>query len=84
MTNERINRRIERLLDQLEEAADIEDWETVQRLSRQVVALDRENAGAAAFLEMAGDMRGRRWTPDEPVSPALFIYHSQNRPNVFV
>ena len=34
MTNERINRRIERLLDQLEEAADIEDWETVQRLSR--------------------------------------------------
>ena len=60
MTTERINRRIERLLDQLEEAADIEDWETVQRLSRQVVALDRENADAAAFLEMAGDMRGRR------------------------
>ena len=60
MTAERINRRIERLLDQLEEAADIEDWETVQRLSRQLVALDRENADAAAFLEMAGDMRGRR------------------------
>ena len=60
MTNERINRRIERLLDQLEEAADIEDWETVQRLSRQVVALDRGNADAAAFLNMAGDMRGRR------------------------
>ena len=60
MTPERIKRRIERLLDQLEEAADIEDWETVQRLSRQVVALDRENADAAAFLEMAGDMRGRR------------------------
>jgi uncharacterized protein YpiB (UPF0302 family) len=60
MTTERINRRIERLLDQLEEAADIEDWETVQRLSRQVVAIDRENADAAAFLEMAGDMRGRR------------------------
>ena len=60
MTAERIKRRIERLLDQIEEAADIEDWETVQRLSRQVVALDRENADAAAFLEMAGDMRGRR------------------------
>ena len=60
MTTERIKRRIERLLDQLEEAADIEDWETVQRLSRQLVALDRENADAAAFLEMAGDMRGRR------------------------
>ena len=60
MTTERINRRIERLLDQLGEAADIEDWETAPRLSRQVVAIDRENADAAAFLEMAGDMRGRR------------------------
>ena len=84
MTTERIKRRIERLLDQLEEAADIEDWETVQRPSRQVVALDRENADAVAFLEMAGDMRGRRWAPEEPVSPALFIDYSQNRPNVFV
>ena len=84
MTTERIKRRIERLLDQLEEAADIEDWETVQRPSRQVVALDRENADAVAFLEMAGDMRGRRWAPDEPVSLALFIDYSQNRPNVFV
>ena len=60
MTTERIKRRIERLLDQIEEAADIEDWETVQRLSRQVVALDREHADAVALLEMAGDMRGRR------------------------
>ena len=60
MTTERINRRNERLLDQLEEAADIEDWETVQRLSRQVVALDRENADAAAFLKMVSDMSGRR------------------------
>ena len=84
MTTERIKRRIERLLDQLEEAADIEDWETVQRPSRQVVAFDRENADAVAFLEMAGDMRGRRWAPEEPVSPALFIDYSQNRPNVFV
>ena len=84
MTTERIKRRIERLLDQLEEAADIEDWETVQRPSRQVVALDRENADAVAFLEMAGDMRGRRWAPEEPVSPAIFIDYSQNRPNVFV
>ena len=49
-----------------------------------MVALDRENADAVAFLEMAGDMRGRRWAPDEPVSLALFIDYSQNRPNVFV
>ena len=49
-----------------------------------MVAFDRENADAVAFLEMAGDMRGRRWAPDEPVSPAISIDYSQNRPNVFV
>ena len=40
MATERIQRRIDRLLDQVEEAADQEDWEAVRRLSRQVLALD--------------------------------------------
>ncbi|MFP6565664.1 MAG: serine/threonine-protein kinase [Dehalococcoidia bacterium] len=71
MTTERVKRRIERLLDQVEEAADIENWEAVQRLSRQVVALDRENADAVAFLEMAGDMLGSSTPqPAAPTSPS--------------
>ncbi len=45
MATERIQRRIDRLLDQVEEAADQEDWEAVQRLSRQVLTLDPDNAG---------------------------------------
>ena len=41
MATERIQRRIERLLDQVEEAADQEGWDVVRRLSRQVLELHR-------------------------------------------
>ena len=54
MATERIQRRIERLLDQVEEAADQGDWETVRSLAQQVLALDPENADAPAF-QAAGD-----------------------------
>ena len=53
MTTERIKRRIERLLDQVEEAADAEDWETVQRLSLQVLDMDEDNVDAQTFAKMA-------------------------------
>ena len=43
MTTDRIKRRIERLLDQVEGAADAEDWRTVQRLSLQVLDMDEDN-----------------------------------------
>ena len=49
MATERIQRRIDRLLDQVEEAADREDWEAVQRLSRQVIVPDSDNADARTF-----------------------------------
>ena len=38
MATERIQRRIESFLGQVEEAADQEDWEAVRRRSRQVLA----------------------------------------------
>ena len=53
MTIERIKRRIERLLDQVEQAADSKNWQEVHDLSRETLALDRGNADAVAFLEMA-------------------------------
>ncbi len=58
MTTERIKRRIERLLDQVEEAADAEDWETVQRLSLQVLDMDEGNVDAQTFSRMAERSRG--------------------------
>ncbi len=81
MATERIQRRIDRLLDQVEEAADQEDWEAVRRLSRQVLVLDSDNADARTFSNAAeqslGDShaesvatgRTRLATPDLPAAP---------------
>ena len=49
MATERIQRRKDRLLDHVEEAADQEDWEAVRMLSRQVLMLDPDNADAITF-----------------------------------
>jgi len=54
MTSERVQRRIERQLDQAEEAADEFDWARVEAISRSVLAVDAENADAMAFMAMAG------------------------------
>ena len=53
MPSERIQRRIDRLLDQIEEAADQEDWETTLRLSEQVLDLDPDSDDAQTFLRFA-------------------------------
>ena len=70
MTTERIKRRIERLLDQVEEAADAEDWETVQRLSLQVLDMDEGNVDAQTFSRMAERSRGGAPPPAAPTAPA--------------
>ena len=53
MATERIRQRIERLLDQIEEFADQEDWDSVSRISSQVLDLDESNEDAITFLRMA-------------------------------
>jgi class 3 adenylate cyclase len=53
MPSERIQRRIDRLLDEAEAAADQDDWHEVRRLSDQVLRLDHENEDARTFLEAA-------------------------------
>ena len=70
MTTERIKRRIERLLDQVEEAADAEDWETVQRLSLQVLDMDEGNVDAQTFSRMAERSLGVAPPPAAPTAPA--------------
>jgi regulator of sirC expression with transglutaminase-like and TPR domain len=50
---ERIQRRIDRLLDQIEAAADQEDWETTLRLSEQVLDLDPDDEDAQTFVRLA-------------------------------
>ncbi|MFP6567611.1 MAG: hypothetical protein VB961_10025, partial [Dehalococcoidia bacterium] len=70
MTTERIKRRIERLLDQVEQAADAEDWETVQRLSLQALDMDEGNVDAQTFSRMAERSLGVAPPPAAPTAPA--------------
>ena len=46
MASDRFQRRIDRLLDQVEEAADQRDWERVRQLAEDVLTADPGNAYA--------------------------------------
>ena len=53
MASDRIQRRIERLFDQIEQEADQQNWQLVRDLSDEVLRLDPDNGGALAFLSAA-------------------------------
>ena len=53
MASDRIQRRIERLLDQVEEAADNQDWDKERTLAEEVLSLDPDNIDAQTFLTAA-------------------------------
>ena len=53
MPSERVQRRIDRLLDQAEEAVDALDWQRVREVSESVLVVDSENEDADSFLAMA-------------------------------
>ena len=53
MASERMQRRIERLLDQADDAVDADDWLLVASRARAVLAIDAGNEDATAFLQMA-------------------------------
>ncbi|MFQ6030766.1 MAG: serine/threonine-protein kinase, partial [Dehalococcoidia bacterium] len=53
MASERIQRRIERLLDQIEAEADQRNWEEVHQLARQILGFAPDNTDALAFLTVA-------------------------------
>ena len=53
MPSERMQRQIDRLLDEAETAAAQEDWARVADRARKVLAVDANNEDAASFLSMA-------------------------------
>ena len=53
MASERIQRRIDRLLDQIEEAVDQLEWTVVQERASAVLAIDPNNSDGLAFLVSA-------------------------------
>jgi len=53
MASDRIQRRIDQLLDQIEREADQDNWRQVLDLARQVLGFDPDNGDAKAFLGVA-------------------------------
>ena len=53
MPSERVQRQIDRLLDQAEEALGFNDWTKAVEICRAVLELDGENGDANSFLRAA-------------------------------
>ncbi len=53
MVSDRARRRIERLLEQRDEAADQEDWVSLGEYAKYVLALEPDNADTQDFLAAA-------------------------------
>ncbi|MSQ22675.1 MAG: hypothetical protein EXR53_05130 [Dehalococcoidia bacterium] len=53
MTSERVQRQINRLLDEAEQSLARRDWQKVKEFAGDVIALDPSNADAQAFLAAA-------------------------------
>jgi len=59
MASDRVQRRIKRLLDQVEEAIDQLDWEEVRGRVQAALRLDPENRDALSYLAAAERDTGR-------------------------
>ena len=73
MASERVQRQIDRLLDEADEAAAQQDWETVRARAQHVLTFDPENHEGQAFLSAA--RRALEGTP-----PAVGLTTSVEQP----
>ena len=53
MASERIQRRVERLLDQIEQEADQQNWQRALDLAKEVLRFAPDNADAKTFIAVA-------------------------------
>ena len=68
MASERIQRRIDSLLDEADQAIADEDWTTVASRARSVLRLDADNSDALAYLA-AAEPGAPSFEPGQPSSP---------------
>ncbi len=78
MTSERIQRRIENLLDEADAALVQRDWATVLDRAQTVLALDPDNADAQTFSAAAERSLGT--SPAEPVAPGTAAHAAPKLP----
>ena len=70
MVSDRVQRQIDRLLDEAEAAITQSDWALARDRSQNVIALDTENADALAYLAAAGRALGTSSAPSSSSSVA--------------
>ena len=78
MASERLQRQIDRLLDEAEQAIAQRDWAAVQERAQDVVAIDPENQEGLSFLAAA---RRAQESPPPPPEPPKFS-SSETSPTV--
>jgi hypothetical protein len=74
MVSERLQRRIDALLDEAEQAADREDWPRVSDLAGRALKLDAANEDALGLMGIAGSEAStspQHSDPPTPVAPSL-------------
>ena len=69
MASDRIQRRIERLLDQIEDEADRQNWPNVIDLAKEVLGFAPDNVDAQAFLHVAEERLASEPTGGAPATP---------------
>ncbi len=70
MVSERVQRQIDRHLDEAEAAFEAGDWDRLRELCDRVLRLDHENADARAFLEAAEHDSGVATSPNRAIETA--------------
>ncbi len=76
MPSERVQRQIERLLDETEEAISGQDWTLAAEHARSVLRLNPENQDALSYLAASERDSG---TPAQPTSPVQPVAADSNR-----
>ena len=86
MASDRIQRQIDRLLDEAEQAITNEDWSTVASRARSVLAIDPENTEGEAYLAAADRALGTSAAPptsQAPSTPRLTTSATAGQPTSF-
>jgi len=82
MASERIQRRIDSLLDEADQAIAKEDWPTVASRVRSVLAIDPENSDAVAYLA-AAERALAGSTPPTTIAPSTPAKTTPDHPTSF-
>ena len=83
MASDRIQRRIDRLLDQAEEAMDQLNWDAVRQYAQAVLSLDSGNTDGLAYLDSADQVQPNPPNPVTPLGPTSPTPGQADQPTSF-